>query len=390
MKVQSKAFVYYGPGDVRSETRTIECGPQDLLVRIRLCGRCGTDATIYRQGHPRVDPNAPVVLGHELVGEIVAVGEYVRSLREGIGYMDGRELPPEYLDFQPGERIVVQGRIARYRNGLMLMADPIDNLSFYFDGGYSQYMRVPPVMIRSASVLRVAEGVSDEAAALAEPTACALESIFSTPHPTGADAEGRHIFRAGVARGGRACVIGSGTVSLIYARLIQLEGAAEVFILVRSPEKAALARQLLGPDVRPVNVAGKSDEEIVAELTEATGGQLFDDVVAACADPGAQRLMLDLYNPDGYAVGACFGGTHQRVDRANVDSHHYRIAKTVGTSGCSTRTLETVLRWLEDGRLALDGFASPRLWTLDDAPHEFFTARDDGRKPMLRPWGGVP
>ena len=44
----------------------------------------------------------------------------------------------------------LQARIAGYRDGFMLMADPIDNLSFYFHGGYSQYMHVPPAMIRSA------------------------------------------------------------------------------------------------------------------------------------------------------------------------------------------------------------------------------------------------
>lgn len=387
MAVESQAFVYYRPKDVRTETRHIECGPEDLLVKIRLCGRCGTDVTIYHHGHRRVDPNAPVVLGHELVAEVVAVGKQVKHLTEGIGYKQGERLTPEYLDFRPGERITVQGRIARYHQGLMLVADPIDNLSFYFDGGYSQYMRVPPVMIRSGSVLHVADSVSDEAAALIEPTACALESIFSTPHPTDVDREGRHQFHAGIQLAGRTCVIGSGTVSLIYARLIQLEGAEQIFVLVRSPQKAALVRQLLGEDVTPVNIANKSQEQIVAELREATDGYLFDDVIAACADPAAQRLMLELYSPEGYAAGACFGGTHQLVDKANLDNHHYRMATTVGTSGCSTRTMETVLRWLQDGKLSLEGFASPRLWSLEDSPDEFFTVKGDGRKPMLRPWG---
>ncbi len=387
MTVESKAFVYYGPKDVRTETRQIDCGPEDLLVRVRLCGRCGTDVTIYHHGHRRVDPNAPVILGHELVAEVVEVGEQVKNLSEGIGYKQGERLTPEYLDFRPGERITVQARIARYRGGLMLVAEPIDNLSFYFDAGYSQYMRVPPVMIRSASVLRVADSISDEAAALVEPTACALESIFSTPHPTGVDAQGRHQLRAGIQPGGRVCVIGSGTVSLIYARLAQIESAAEVYVLVRSPEKEALVRQLLGSQVTAVNVANKSQEHIVAELRERTDGYLFDDVIVACADPAAQRLMLELYSPEGYATGACFGGTHQLVDQANVDSHHYRMATTIGTSGCSTRTMETVLRWLEESRLSLEGFASPKLWTLENSPDEFFTATGDGRKPMLRPWG---
>jgi threonine dehydrogenase-like Zn-dependent dehydrogenase len=246
---------------------------------------------------------------------------------------------------------------------------------------------VGETLIRSGAVLRVPAQVSDEAAALAEPAACALESIYSTPHPVGVDPEGRHLYRAGIQPGGRTAVIGSGTVSLIYARLAKLEGASAVYVLVRSDEKAELVHRLLRGEAVPVNIGGLSEAQIVERMAQLTDGCLLDDVVAACSDPAAQRLMLELYTAEGYAVGACFGGVRERVDRANVDNNHYRMAKTVGSSGCSTRTLETILRWLEAGRLSLDGFSSSRRWTLDDSPAEFFTTRNGGLKPVLRPWG---
>jgi len=385
--VTSRAFVYYAPGDVRLETKQITAGPNDLLVKVDACGRCGTDAGIFRKGHYKVDANAPVVLGHELCGTVVWVGDNVPSLREGLSYREGETLDPAYLAFREGERVTCQSRIARYRGGLMLIQDPITILSFYIDGGYSEYMKVDETLIRSGAALRVSEGVSDEAAALVEPAACALESIYSTPHPVGVDDEGRHQYRAGIQPGGRTAIIGSGTVSLIYARLAKLEGAETVYVLVRSEEKAQLARRLLGADVVPVNVGGLSEAEIVERMAALTDGYLLDDVVAACGDPAAQRLMLELYTAEGYAAGACFGGVRERIDQANVDNNHYRMAKTVGSSGCSTRTMETILHWLETGRLSLDGFSSSRRWTLDDPPAEFFTSRDGGLKPMLRPWG---
>jgi len=121
-------------------------------------------------------------------------------------------------------------------------------------------------------------------------------------------------------------------------------------------------------------------------LTERTAGHLFDDVVSACPDPDAQRLMLELYAPEGYAVGACFGGTHTRVDAANIDANHYRAAKTIGTSGCSTRSMETVLKWLADGRLSLTGLTSQKHFTMRSDPKEFFTAKLEGLKPVLYPW----
>ena len=72
---RAKAFVYQGrPGAVTRETITLTPGPRDLLVKVVMCARCGTDKTIYRSGHSNVDPYAPVVLGHELVARVVLFG----------------------------------------------------------------------------------------------------------------------------------------------------------------------------------------------------------------------------------------------------------------------------------------------------------------------------
>jgi L-iditol 2-dehydrogenase len=390
---RSKSFVYQGrPGAVTKEILTLEPGPRDLLVKVGMCARCGTDKTIYRSGHTSVDPYAPVVLGHELVARIVEVGAEVPTLMEGIGYRAGRTLSASELDFRPGERVTFQSRIARYRDGLMLVPRPLANLSFQINGGYAQYMIVPESMIRSGSVLRVADSISDEEACLVEPTACALESIFATPHPVGVDGEGRHVMKAGIRPGGNACIIGSGTVSMIYARLALLEGAARVVVVVRSAEKARLVREKLGDGVTVYEAPRTAEDAsaatlaaedgIVADLARLTDSCLFDDVVSANASPAAQRLMLRLYTPEGYAVGACFGGTHALVDAANIDVNHYRAAKTIGTSGCSTDGMKTVLAWLSSGRLSLRGMISPRRYTLDDDPHEFFTV-ENGLKPAL-------
>ena len=391
----SPAFIYQGkPRAVTRGTIDVDCGPQDLVVEVLMCARCGTDKTIYYCGHPNVDPYAPVVLGHELVGRIVEVGSQVHALKEGIGYRQGEVLPESYLDFRVGERATFQSRIARYTpEGLMLVPRPIANLSFQINGGYARYMKVPETMIRSGSVLRVPPGVTDEEACLVEPAACALESIFSTPHPVGVDAEGRHLFRAGIRPGGSVCIIGSGTVGLIYAALARLEGAQRIFVLVRSETKKKLVEDRLGKGVETYLLPRLDDaatpqtlgaeSAVVRDLTAATGGALFDDVVSACAASSAQRLMLKLYTPEGGAVGACFGGTHRQVDGADLDANHYRAAKTIGTSGCSTRCMQTVLTWLAEGRLHFDGFTSSRRFSLDDDPHEFFTTEKDGLKPVI-------
>jgi len=395
LSVSSKAFVYYAPGDVRREILDMKCPKDGLLVRIRVAGLCSTDRSIYLKGHPKVDSNTPVVLGHELCGEIVERGPQVGENRKGIGYWEGKEIEPELMDFHEGERVTFQSRIAQYRDGLMLTENPITILSFRMNGGYAEYMEVPGVLLRSGSVLRVPTDISDVSAALVEPAACALEALFATPHACGVDHEGRHLFRAGVKDGGYTCIIGSGTLAMIYALLAKRLGAERVMVLVRSQDKAKLVEEILQGKAEPCMIPKYSaqplserlqvEAEIVNCLRQRTEGRLFDDVVLACPDPDAQRLMLDLYSMDGYAVGSCFAGIRTRVDQVDLDSNHYRMAKTIGTSGCSTRTMETVMHWLEQGQIALDNLVSPEHFDLDCLPHDFFTAKTGGLKPILYP-----
>jgi hypothetical protein len=62
------------------------------------------------------------------------------------------------------------------------------------------------------------------------------------------------------------------------------------------------------------------------------------------------------------------------------------MAKAVGTSGCSTRTMETILKWLSSGKFSMRGLTCPHHYTLNNDPAEFFQTKADGRKPMLYPW----
>jgi L-iditol 2-dehydrogenase len=278
----------------------------------------------------------------------------------------------------------------------MLMRNPIENVSFRMRGGYSQYMKIPESMIRAGEVIPVSDSIDKEEGALIEPAACALESIFATPHAYGVDGEGRHIIKGGIKKGGRVCIIGSGTLAMIYGTLCGLEGAAEIWYIVRSEEKKEMARRIVGNHVKALVLADYSSLEIgeklryestiEAELTELTGGYLFDDIVLAAASVDGQRLMMRLLNPDGYGVAAQFAGLHELSTGVNVDAVHYRIGKIIGTSGCGTAAMETIARWLVEGKLSLKGYVGGKHFTLDDDPAEFLSARGDGLKPMLYPW----
>jgi L-iditol 2-dehydrogenase len=390
----SQCLIYYEPGSVKLETRNITCGPTDIVLKIDACGRCGTDRSLYRKTHPRV--KTPTILGHELVGTVVEVGSQVSILSHGIGYMEGKTIPKERLSPATGTRITVQSRAARHKRGLMLMKDPIQNLTFWIPGAYAQYMKVPAELIQTGSILPLPDNINDEEGVLVEPAACALESIFATPHPNGVDQEGRHLYRGGIEQDGRTLIIGSGTLAMIYGKLARHEGAREIWYIVRSTYKKELLENVLGrwpavkivEDYSSLELAGKvaREAQIEEEFSDLTHGELFDDIILACPSPDAQRLMFQLLNPNGYGVATCFAGLHERSEKANVDLLHYRIGKASGTSGCSTKTMETIINWLSEGSLSLKDMSCPKHYTFKDNPSEFFETSADGRKPILYPW----
>jgi L-iditol 2-dehydrogenase len=391
---KSKCFVYYGPGNVKQEVMDIECGPTDIILRVDICGRCGTDKRLWEKVHPSV--KTPIVLGHELVGEIVEIGEKVKNLKVGIAYTERQIINTSNINI--GQRVTVQSRIARHdpKTRVMLMKDPQQILSFWIPGAYSQYMKIPEDMIRAGAIISVPDNVTDEEAALVEPAACALESIFSTTHPYGIDEEGRHLFTGGIKKDGCTLIIGSGTLAMVYGQLAKIEGAKEVCFITRSQKKVDLIKKVVGdwpkfkiiPDYSDLSIDEKLELEsgFEKEFTELTNGELFDDIILAAPSKDAQRYMLTLMNPNGYAVAASFAGIREPVEKANVDLLHYRIGKFIGTSGCSTKTMETVMKWLESGKMTMKGYTCPEKFTFDNSAEDFLTTSADGRKPMLYPW----
>src|SRR5262244_2052896 len=85
-----QAAVYHGKDDVRLETVPVpEIGERELLVRIHTCGICGTDLKKISTG----SHSAPRVFGHEMAGQVVAVGSGVRSFAIGDRVMVFHHIP---------------------------------------------------------------------------------------------------------------------------------------------------------------------------------------------------------------------------------------------------------------------------------------------------------
>lgn len=237
----------YKFNDVRIEEMPIpEVGPGDALVRTTACGICSGDVLDWY-----IEKKAPLVLGHEPVGVIAAVG-------------------PNVKDFAVGDRVFVHHHApcttCRYcRRGSYSMCATWRR-SNIVPGGIAEFFLVPEHNLQR-DTLKLPANVTDEDGVLIEPTACVVKSFR----------------RAGLQTGDVVLIIGLGVMGLLHVLLAREYGAGTIIgaDLVASRCERALE---LGADY-VVNVSRENLVEWVRMITE---GIMADVVIVG---PGSLEAM---------------------------------------------------------------------------------------------------
>ncbi len=295
-----KVTRFYAPGDVRVEDAPEpEPAAGEVKIRVRNCSTCGTDLKIYRFGHHRIDP--PRVMGHEIAGEVVEVGDGVEG-------------------WAAGDRVQVIAAIpcgvcAECRRGRMTVCPNQTSMGYQFDGGFAEYMVVPAAVLKVNGLNRIPGTIGFDEASVAEPLACVLN--------------GQELAR--VAEGDDVVVVGSGPIGCLHVRLARSRGAARVFLVELNKERLARAAALVAPD----ESVSAEDGDVVEQILKLTDGRGADVIITAAASGKAQEQALQ------YAARQArisfFGGLPQDAPTITCDSNlvHYRELTIVGANGSS-------------------------------------------------------
>lgn len=314
-----KAGVYYGPGDIRIEDiPTPAAGPGELLIRVRSCGLCGTDIAKYR--HRLVEP--PVVLGHEVAGDVEEVG-------------------PGVSRFEKGDRVVLLHHIPCFvcdycRHGHHTMCEDFRPTNID-PGGFAEFIRVKPASV-TKSMLKIPDALSYDAASMAESTACCL----------------RGILRCNIRPGDSVAVIGAGPAGLILAQLARNVGAGQVIVtdLVQARLEAALR---LGAD-EAVNI---SSEDPVQKVKEATAGGP-DVIIVAVGSTEAQQQALQMAKK-GSVVNFFAECPPESVVRLDPNLVYHSEITLVGSYSSTPPDLRAALVLIHSGRIDTGGLITHRL-----------------------------
>jgi len=226
--------------------------PGQVRIRVQAAGVCGTDLHIYKDEF-RSFP--PVVLGHEVAGEVDEVGEGV----------DGVEV---------GARVTTETYfstcgVCRYcRNGQTNLCLNRRSIGSAVNGGFTQYLVVP-----AKNIHRLPSDIDFQAGALTEPLACVVHGVLSTPT---------------VVPGDVAVIAGPGAIGLLTLQVVKASGATVVMLGTDADEQRLDLARDLGADYT-VNVQRQNPAPLVADITPEGLGA---DVVYECsgAGPAAQQL----------------------------------------------------------------------------------------------------
>lgn len=278
-----KALVYEGPKSAKVKDVS-EPTPKagSIKLKMKYCGICGSDIGIYLGTHPRA--KAPLILGHEFLGEVVE---------------DGNK-------FKKGDRVVAFpliscGDCLPCRTGNVHVCSTLGLLGIDVDGGIAEYGYVDENVL-----FKVPDGVLDKAATVIEPLAVIVRAIHQSN------------FKAL----DKVAVVGAGPIGMITGMMLKHMGASKVFISDIDQKRLEKAREF---GIQPVNAKTESMEQVAKEATNGEGV----DVLFECS--GSEISSMEMSDITRVGGTICMVSVHKAPHKVNLQAINFKEQHIVGT-----------------------------------------------------------
>jgi L-iditol 2-dehydrogenase len=344
VKSKMRVAVWYNNRDIRIEERPIpSIGPGELLVRVEASGICGSDVMEWY----RLD-RAPLVLGHEIGGQIVAVGEGVERYKVGDRVTAAHHVPCNTCHY------CLSGHHTACETLRQTNFDP---------GGFAEYIRLPAINV-DRGVFLLPDEVSYEEATFVEPLACVLR--------------GQRIAR--MQPGNSVLVIGSGIAGLLHVQLARAQGAGRIIATDISDYRLKAAQQF------GAEVTFQAAEDIPARLRQVNQGCLVDLVIVCTGATSA--IMQALKSVERGGTVLLFAPTDPGITiRVSVNELFFRNDITITTSYAgSPADYQTALELIQAGIVPVRRMVTHRLGLAEvGLGFQLVAAAQDSIKVIIEP-----
>ncbi len=307
------------------EVETPEPGPLDVVIKLRRVGFCGSDLHFFETdadgyiSYPGLT-RFPIVLGHELAGDVVAVGARVTHVRIG---------EPVTI-----EDMIRCGTCYPCRIDQPNHCENLDEIGFSLNGGFAEYVRVPARNCWSIASLRqrlASEAELYDCGAMVEPFTVVYNALV---HAAG-----------GIRPGAFAVVHGAGPIGLASMAMLRACGAARVIVFETSEERRTLALAM-GADSAHDPRRGAAREVVDAE-TQGLGADL--QIEAAGAFAHTLPLMEESVALKGTILVIGRDSAHANIYPEPLQVKRATLVLAKGNAGHGT--YPSVLRLIASGRI---------------------------------------
>ncbi|MFC2060759.1 zinc-binding dehydrogenase [Chloroflexota bacterium] len=383
-----KAAVFYGARDFRvHDIGKPKVEATDILIKVEACGICGSDVHTYKQG---VFSRPGFVMGHELAGEVVEVGEQVKGIKVGdrvvpivVALDDAAKGCGQcfwclrgQLQWCPSGKHKPCGECDYCKSGQFWLCDRIQRympIGYSRNGGYAQYVFVPNAVL-DTNVFRIPDSISWEEAAFIEPLWGAYRWV-TMADPQSFDT---------------AVVTGLGTIGLLVMQVLK-NFVSKVIVSEVSPKRLKLAKEL-GADV----VIDATKEDPLLKVVEVTGkGRSFSgrgggsaDIVIECSGVSAAlKQSIEMARTGGRIV---LVGLFEEDVAMNINHIIHKQLSLISSFNCGRQTMtheiKEAMRLLADGKVKVKPLISHE-FPLDRIMVAFETQAkpDESVKVLIKP-----
>ncbi|MCY4072285.1 MAG: alcohol dehydrogenase catalytic domain-containing protein [Chloroflexi bacterium] len=333
------------------EVPTPEVGDGDLLLRVRAATICGTDLKIVA-GKKTRGVRIPSILGHEIAGEIIAVGAQVAGWRAG-----------EFVAVAP---VIACGECYYCGRDLENLCARRKALGYEYEGGFAEFLRVPAPAVSAGNVLRLPTDLSCQAAALSEPLSCCIN---------GQDNMG------GIKPGDTVLIIGAGPIGTMHMQLAKAVPQTRVIVSETLAQRRRMALEN-GADA----VHDPDDTDIYQRVMDETSGLGADKIILAVGIADLVNHLLCLTRKNG-AINLFAGFSAGAMARLDINEIHYRQIRISGASASTTSQFKRALDLIAAGAIDAGALVSER-FSLERFPDAWQCARaGQGLKVAIIPDG---
>lgn len=340
-----RVAVYYNNRDVRLEGRPMpQIGPGEILVKVLASGICGSDVLEWYRLQ-----KAPLILGHEIAGEIVALGKGVTAYKTGDPVFVSHHVPCNTCHYCLNDHHTACETL---------------HTTNYDPGGFAEFIRVPRINV-DRGVFVLPAGVSYEEGAFIEPLACVVR--------------GQRL--AALQPGQTLLILGGGVSGLLHLLLARASGAGRIIVTDINEYRLKMAKRL-GADFTI-----HAGEDVPARLRLINDGRPADLVIVCTGAPAAFMQALNSVDRGGTIL--CFATTAPGITLPVPINEFWRNEiRLMPSYGNSPRDAVAAIELTRSGRVPVREMITHRL-PLEETGRGFALVAGSGEsmKVIIEPHG---